>query len=239
MKVRGRIMVSKKNQKTTESAETTVKPMGERVEVVFVLDKSGSMCGLEKDTIGGFNSTINNERSKGGEVTVSTVLFSEQFDVIHDRIPIADVPELTSKDYVANGGTALLDAVGDSIQHIRKVHAGLKPEDVPGKVVFFITTDGQENSSREYTYASVKKLIEIQKKCGWEFVFFGANIDAAKEAGRFGIDRDHSVDYLCDEGGLNAVYDAASNAIDVMRSDMKLHESSWRDKVDKDYDSRN
>ena len=156
-------------------------------ELVFILDRSGSMSGLEKDTIGGFNSMLEKQRKEPGDAVVSTVLFDNETEVIHDRVVIADVPNLTDKEYFVRGCTALLDAVGGAIQHIGNVHKYARKEDVPEKTLFIITTDGMENASHHYTYDKVRNMIERQKeRYGWEFLFLGANIDAAAEAKRFG-----------------------------------------------------
>ena len=165
-------------------------------ELVFILDRSGSMGGMEKDTIGGFNSMLDKQRKETGEAVVSTVLFDNEIEVIHDRVSISNVQNLTDKDYFVRGCTALLDAVGGAIHHIGNVHKYARKEDVPEKTLFIITTDGMENSSRKYTYEKVKSMIAKQKKkYGWEFLFLGANIDAIQEAGRFGIDASHAVNY--------------------------------------------
>ena len=169
-------------------------------ELVFILDRSGSMSGLEKDTIGGFNSMLEKQRKEPGDAVVSTVLFDNETEVIHDRVAIADVPNLTDKEYFVRGCTALLDAVGGAIHHIGNVHKYARKEDVPEKTLFIITTDGMENASYRYTYDKVRYMIERQKeRYGWEFLFLGANIDAAAEARRFGIDEYMAANYHCDE----------------------------------------
>lgn len=169
-------------------------------ELVFILDRSGSMSGLGKDTIGGFNSMLEKQRKEPGDAVVSTVLFDNETEVIHDRVAIADVPNLTDKEYFVRGCTALLDAVGGAIHHIGNVHKYARKEDVPEKTLFIITTDGMENASYRYTYDKVRYMIERQKeRYGWEFLFFGANIDAAAEARRFGIDEYMAANYHCDE----------------------------------------
>ena len=173
-------------------------------ELVFILDRSGSMSGLETDTIGGFNSMLDRQKKEAGEAVVSTVLFANDSTVIHDRLPLCEVPPLTEKEYFTGGCTALLDAVGGAIRHIGNVHKYARREDVPEKTMFIITTDGYENASRRYDYDRVRRMIERQKeKYGWEFLFLGANIDAAKEAARFGIGADRSVNYKCDEAGTD------------------------------------
>lgn len=160
-------------------------------ELVFILDRSGSMSGLESDTIGGFNSMIAKQQKEEGEAIVSTVLFDDVTDVIHDRVPIGDIKKLTEEDYFVRGCTALLDAVGGAIHHIGNVHKYAREEDRPTKTLFVITTDGLENASRNYSFKDVKKMIERQKeKYNWEFLFLGANIDAIEVAGNMGISRD-------------------------------------------------
>ena len=183
-------------------------------ELVFILDRSGSMSGLEDDTIGGFNAMIEKQRKEEGEVLVSTVLFDSHSEVIHDRVPLDKVPKLTDREYHVRGCTALLDAVGGAIHHIGNVHKYARPEDRPEKTLFVITTDGMENASRRYNYDKVKTMIHRQQEqYGWEFLFLGANIDAAKEAGRFGIDADHAADYVCDSAGTALNYEAISDAV--------------------------
>ncbi|MEE1162246.1 MAG: vWA domain-containing protein, partial [Lachnospiraceae bacterium] len=171
-------------------------------ELVFILDRSGSMAGLEKDTIGGFNAMIEKQKAEEGEAYISTVLFDNYSEVIHDRVALSDVPKLTEKEYYVRGCTALLDAVGGAIHHIGNVHKYAREEDRPEKTLFVITTDGMENASRRYSYEKVREMTKRQKeKYGWEFLFLGANIDAAKEAARFGIDADRAADYHADTQG--------------------------------------
>src|SRR5574344_1332331 len=177
-------------------------------ELVFILDRSGSMAGLEGDTIGGFNAMIEKQRGEPGEAVISTVLFDNETEVIHDRIPLDRVPRLTEKEYYVRGCTALLDAVGGAIHHIGNVHKYAREEDRPEKTLFVITTDGMENASRRYTYEKVKAMIERQRKrFGWEFIFLGANIDAVEVAGRFGIKANRAVNYECDSEGTKLNYD--------------------------------
>ena len=172
-------------------------------ELVFILDRSGSMSGLESDTIGGFNGMIAQHKGDGGDVLVSTVLFDHENEVIHDRVRIADVPELTSKEYYTRGCTALLDAMGDGIRHIKNVHKYARPEDRPARTMFIITTDGMENSSTRYTADQVRAMVKKQEKeAGWEFVFLGANIDAVQVAGGLGIRAENAVEFACDAAGV-------------------------------------
>ena len=189
------------------------------MEVVFILDRSGSMSGLEADTIGGFNATLAKQKKENGEVIWSTVLFDDKHEVVHDRVPIAKIEKLTEKEYYVRGCTALLDAIGRAIHHIGNVHKYARPEDVPEKTLFVITTDGMENASREYTYADVKKMIERQsEKYGWEFLFLGANMDAVSVAGRMGIRPERSATFLNDHIGIGTNYRAISAAMSELRA---------------------
>ena len=208
-------------------------------ELVFILDRSGSMSGLEKDTIGGFNSMLEKQRKEPGDAVVSTVLFDNETEVIHDRVVIADVPNLTDKEYFVRGCTALLDAVGGAIHHIGNVHKYARKEDVPEKTLFIITTDGMENASHYYTYDKVRHMIERQKECyGWEFLFLGANIDAAAEARRFGIDESMAANYHCDEVGTVLNYEVISEAITSVRKSAAPLSADWKKKIDADYKKR-
>ena len=208
-------------------------------ELVFILDRSGSMSGLEQDTIGGFNSMLEKQRREPGAALVSTVLFDDKTEVIHDRIAIGEVPKLTEKEYYVRGATALLDAVGGAIHHIGNIHKYARKEDVPEKTLFIITTDGMENSSRHYTYDRVRSMIERQKgRCGWEFIFLGANIDAAAEAGRFGIDASMAANYCCDEAGTALNYEVISEAISSVRACAAPLSANWKKKIDADYKKR-
>ena len=208
-------------------------------ELVFILDRSGSMSGLERDTIGGFNSMIEKQKKEAGEAVVSTVLFDNESVVIHDRLPLGKVPRMTEKEYFTRGCTALLDAVGGAIHHIGNVHKYARKEDVPEKTLFIITTDGMENASRRYTYDKVRCMIERQKECyGWEFLFLGANIDAAAEAKRFGIDESMAANYHCDEAGTALNYEVISEAITSVRACAAPLSSDWKKKIDEDYRKR-
>lgn len=209
-------------------------------EIVFVLDESGSMSSLKSDTIGGFNSLIEKQKTEDGEAIVSTVLFSTESRVLLDRVPLGEVEELTDKDYCPCGGTALLDAVGGAVKHIGNIHKYARPEDVPEHTLFVITTDGMENSSRRYSADKVKKLISRQQeKYGWEFVFLGANIDAAETAASIGISRDSAVDCVADEAGCAVQYDAMCKAVSNVRKGRSLSASGmWRAAADADHSSR-
>ena len=207
-------------------------------ELVFILDRSGSMSGLEADTIGGFNSMIEKQLESEGGAYVSTVLFDTESHVIHDRVSLKKVPKLTKKDYVPQGCTALLDAVGGAIHHIGNIHKYARREDVPEKTLFVITTDGMENASRRYTYEKVKEMITRQKeKYGWEFLFLGANIDAAKEAARFGIDKDHSADYHSDHEGTALNYEVLGDTIASVRRAAPIC-ADWNRRIREDFAKR-
>lgn len=183
-------------------------------EIVYILDRSGSMSGLEADTIGGFNSMIEKQKQTGERAYVSTVLFDDRSEVIHDRVPIEKVDKITNKEYFVRGSTALLDAVGGAIKHIINIHKYAREEDRPDKTIFVITTDGMENASINYNYKQVKKMIEKeQKEYGWEFIFIGANIDACAEAERFGIRKERAVNYIHDDIGTKLVYEGVSQAM--------------------------
>ena len=188
-------------------------------EIVFILDRSGSMSGLESDTIGGYNSMIEKQKNEEGEALISTVLFDGQTYVLHDRVPLDKISPITEKEYYVRGSTALLDAVGGAIHHIGNVHKYAREEDVPEKTLFIITTDGMENSSRQYSYDKVKKMIEKQKeKYHWEFIFLGANIDAVGVADRFGVDRQHAVRYECDSAGTALNFQVMNKMVSCARS---------------------
>ena len=207
-------------------------------ELVFILDRSGSMAGLEGDTIGGFNAMLQKQRGEPGEALISTVLFDNKTEVIHDRVPLDRVSALTEKEYFVRGCTALLDAVGGAIHHIGNVHKYAREEDRPEKTLFVITTDGMENASRCYTYDKVRAMIERQReKYGWEFLFLGANIDAAREAARFGIRSDCAADYHADSVGTEVIYEAVSEAVCQVRRSAPLA-ADWKQKIDEDFNGR-
>ena len=207
-------------------------------EMVFILDKSGSMSGLEADTIGGFNSMIERQRKEPGEALVSTVLFANESTVIHDRVDIRKVELMTDRQYSVGGCTALIDAIGQAIHHIGNVHKYAREEDVPEHTIFVITTDGMENASHRYSSDEVKRMVNRQKeKYGWEFLFLGANIDAVETAARFGISEDRAVRYHNDARGQQLNYESVSEAVRCVRSCAPLGRA-WKDKIERDFSSR-
>ena len=207
-------------------------------ELVFILDRSGSMYGLEKDTIGGFNSMLEKQRTESGEAFVTTVLFDNAVQVVHDRLPLQKVPAMTEKEYFVRGSTALLDAVGSTIKHIAKIHKYAPEGHKPEKTLFVIITDGMENASRTYTYDAVKALISHeQEKYGWEFLFLGANIDAAREGARFGIAADRTVTYKSDEIGTALNYEVLSEAVSDVRAARPL-QAGWSARIQSDVKKR-
>ena len=207
-------------------------------ELVFILDKSGSMAGLEADTVGGFNAMIEKQKSEAGKAFISTVLFDNYSEVIHDRVALNAVPKLTEKEYYVRGCTALLDAVGGAIHHIGNVQKYAREEARPETTLFVIPTDGMENASRRYSYEKVKEMITRQKeKYGWEFLFLGANIDAAKEAARFGIDADRAANYHADALGTEVIYEAVCETVCDFRASRPMA-AGWKRKIDEDFKKR-
>jgi len=190
-------------------------------EIVMILDASGSMHGLEKDTIGGFNSIIESQKKEDGDAFVTTIIFNDKHKTVHDRDDIKSIKPLTENDYQTSGCTALLDAVGYAIEHISHIHRYARKDDVPAKTIFTITTDGMENASRKYSYADIKKLIGSKKEIGWDFVFTGANIDVEQEAEKMGIDACYAKSYVCNEKGLadNACY--LDDVVRILRRNSK------------------
>ena len=207
------------------------------IELVFILDESGSMRGLEKDTIGGFNSTIDKQKKEDGECLVSTVCFSNSQRVVHDRVNLRDVKELTEKDYVPCGSTALIDTVASSIKHIKMVHRYIRKEDRPDKVMFIITTDGMENESHKYSLSETKRMIEECKENGWEFIFLAANIDAYETARDYGFDEGSTVNYVNDEEGTDIKFCCVGKAISSVRSSGVL-DREWNYEAKEDYKKR-
>ena len=207
-------------------------------EIVFIIDRSGSMSGFEKDTVGGFNSTIEKQKSLEGKCYVSTVLFSNESEVIHDRALLENVKPMTENDYQVGGCTALYDAIGGAIHHIGNIHKYAQAEDVPEHTVIIITTDGMENASRSYDGRTVKRMIKRQQEeHGWEFIFLGANIDSAETADRMGIRRDRAANYRQDSKGMKASYETMNEAITAVRGNCDLDSGEWRRKIDNDNNS--
>lgn len=208
------------------------------LEMVWILDRSGSMSGLESDTVGGFNSMIERQKKLPGEVYVSTVLFNNHSKVLHDRVPIEKIEPLTENEYVPSGCTALLDAIGGAIRHIKNIHKYARPEDVPEHTVFVITTDGMENASRRYDSAAVKRMIEQAKQeHGWEFLFLAANIDAVETAANIGVSRERAVNYNADDRGTELLYAAVSSAVSKVRASVPLG-AGWGAAVERDHATR-
>lgn len=204
-------------------------------ELVFILDRSGSMAGLESDTIGGFNAMIEKQKKQDGECFVSTVLFDNDSEVLHDRVKLSEIKPMTERDYTVRGCTALIDAIGGAIHHIGNIHKYARPEDVPEHTMFVITTDGMENASRRYSSEKVKAMIERQKeKYGWEFLFIGANIDAVETAAKYGIGADRAVNYNADKEGTNIVYEAVAKAVCNVRACAPLC-ADWSNDINEDY----
>ena len=203
-------------------------------ELVFVVDRSGSMSGLESDTIGGFNATLKAHQEAEGEAVVSTVLFDHETKVLHDRIPIENVSPMTEKDYKVRGCTALLDAVGGAIRHISNIHKYLPEEYKPEHTIFVITTDGLENASTEYTYKQVKHLITEKEEAGWDFLFLGANIDAAAEASKIGIPVARAATFIADKLGSKTMFGAVCAETISMRAGCSQRDESWKDSIEQD-----
>ena len=214
------------------------KKQNETTELVFILDRSGSMAGLESDTIGGFNSMIAKQKKQKGNCYVSTVLFDHVSEVLHDRKRLSDIKPMTDKDYTVRGCTALADAIGGAVHHIGNIHKYARKEDVPKHTVFIIITDGMENASRRYSIAEVKKMIERQKeRYGWEFLFIGANIDAVKTAASYGISKERAVNYKADKVGTHVVFEAVSETVENQRAYGCINQN-WSEQIDRDYNRR-
>jgi len=208
-------------------------------ELVFILDRSGSMHGLEGDTIGGFNATIDKQKKEEGSCYVSTVLFDDTCEVLHDRVKLEDIKPMTDQEYTVRGCTALLDAIGGAIHHIANIHKYARPEDVPEHTIFVITTDGMENASTRYSSDEVKRMVEKEKeKYGWEFLFLGANIDAVETAARIGVSRDRAVNYNADSLGTELLYKAVSGAVSHVRANRAPMDGSWSRAVAEDHKNR-
>ena len=215
----------------------TAETQNAATELVFILDRSGSMGGLEADTIGGFNSMIEKQKKEDGACYVSTVLFDHEVSTLHDRVPLKDIQPMTSEDYFVRGCTALIDAIGMTVRHIEEVHRYIRKEDVPAHTMFVITTDGLENASKEYSADKVRKMIEDKKKKGWEFLFIGANIDAVQTAKHFGIGADRAVDYRADSMGTATLYECVGEAVSCARACVPM-KADWSKKIRKDFESR-
>lgn len=207
-------------------------------ELVFLLDRSGSMSGLESDTIGGFNALIEKQRAQEGECFVSTVLFDSTSQVLHDRIKLSEVPKMTREDYSVRGCTALIDAIGCAIHHIGNIHKYARPEDVPAHTLFVITTDGLENASHLYTSDEVKRMVQRQKeKYGWEFLFIGANIDAVETARDFGISADRAANYHADQKGTSVLFETVAESVCDVRASRPIA-PGWSERIDADFNGR-
>ncbi len=206
-------------------------------ELVFILDKSGSMGGLESDTIGGYNAMLNKQKAVEGECRITTVLFDDEYELLHDRLDLRAVAPITDKEYQVRGSTALLDAMGKTINKIVNVQKQSSEEYRAEKVMFVIITDGMENASREFTYGKLKKMVECQKEEGWEFVFLGANIDAAETAGRFGINRDRAQNYHADGAGISLNFRVLGDAVAHFRESAAMP-ANWSREIQEDYEQR-
>jgi uncharacterized protein YegL len=207
-------------------------------EMVFILDKSGSMSGLEADTIGGFNSMIERQKKEEGEALVSTVLFSNESRVIHDRVDLGKIEPMTDRQYRVGGCTALIDAIGGAVHHIGNVHKYAREEDRPEHTIFIITTDGMENASHRYTSDQVKAMVKHQQeKYGWEFLFLGANIDAVETAARYGIAEDRAANFVNDRMGQALNYAEVSEAVRSVRACRPLSRD-WKRNIEADYKAR-
>ena len=231
-------VVNEEKLKKTEGKKVEKKEAKNNItEIVFILDRSGSMGGLESDTIGGFNSMIDKQKKEDGECYVTTVLFDSVVETLHDRVKLSEISKMTDKEYFVRGSTALLDAIGSTIHHISNIHKYAREEDVPANTIFVITTDGMENSSREYSSDKVKKMIEKKKGKGWEFIFLGANIDAVETAKSFGIAKENAVNYHCDAKGTAINFACVGKAVSSVRAKGKMG-CAWREEIDEDFASR-
>ena len=207
-------------------------------ELVFILDRSGSMGGLEADTIGGFNAMLEKQKKEAGEAYVSTVLFDHACEVLHDRVPIERVHPMTGEEYFVRGSTALLDALGGAIHHIAMAHKYAREEERPGKTVFVITTDGCENASQEYSFRKVRQMVQKeQEKYGWEFLFLGANMDAITAAADFGIRAERAVRFRPDPVGVRLNYETVSDAVSAVRACGSVRDD-WKVKIQMDFEER-
>ena len=202
-------------------------------EIIFILDRSGSMAGLETDTIGGFNAMLEKQKKEVGEAVITTVLFDHEQITLHDRANVKTVQPMTERDYIVRGSTALMDAIGDAIEKTEMIHKYMPDEYIPGKTLFIITTDGMENASRRFSSAKIKNMIETKKKgSGWEFIFMGANIDAVKTASEYGIDEDRAVTYKSDSVGTRLNFEVISDTVSCVRASRAIS-SDWKDRIEK------
>ncbi|WP_407383472.1 vWA domain-containing protein [Ruminococcus sp.] len=222
--------INPKNVKVKKSENNTT-------ELVFILDRSGSMGGLEQDTIGGFNAMIEKQKKQEGACFVTTVLFDHEVSTLHDRVPLSEIQPMTHEDYYVRGCTALIDAIGMTVRHIEEVHRYIRREDVPAHTMFVITTDGLENASREYSADRVRRMIEEKKRDGWEFLFIGANIDAVETAKHFGIGADRAVNYHADHKGTSVLFNCVSKAVSAARTCAPM-QADWSREIEEDYESR-
>ncbi len=228
----------RKNESAAQSCGAP-EAKNELTELVFILDRSGSMSGLEGDTIGGFNALIEKQKKEPGKCCVTTVLFDSRSQTLHDRLELQQIQPMTERDYRVGGCTALLDALGGTIRHIVNIHRYARPEDVPARTTFVVMTDGYENASRAFSSDEVKRMIEHEKaKYGWEFLFLAANIDAVETAGRMGIDADRAVNYHADSKGTRVAYEAVSCAVSARRNCAAPLAADWSKAVNADYESR-
>ena len=218
--------------------KTNFEKNADLTELVFILDRSGSMHGLETDTIGGFNSMLDKQKNAPGDAFVTTYLFDGEIEMLHDREKIANVQSMTERDYTVRGCTALIDAIGTAVRHIEQIHKYARREDVPGQTVFVIITDGMENASSRFSSNEVKRMVEKHKEGdGWEFLFLGANIDAVETAKHFGIARDRAVNYHADKRGTRLNYEVVGEALCEMRASMPLS-ANWSKRISEDFEDR-
>ena len=206
-------------------------------ELVFLLDRSGSMAGLTSDTVGGFNALIEKQKRETGQCLVTTVLFDHEAVTLHDRLPLSAIPRMTEKDYSARGSTALCDALGDTLRHISDIHRYIRPEDVPARTLFVITTDGMENASRRHSADDVRRLVAEAEERGWEFLFLGANIDAVETAGHYGIRPERAANVRADSRGTHMQYEAVTRAVSSLRADSEICDN-WADALREDFSKR-
>ena len=220
------------------SKKSLLKNPTQTTELVFIIDRSGSMYGLEKDTIGGFNAMIQKQKNLSVNALVSTILFDDEVTTLHDRLPLATISPLTDKEYTPRGTTALLDAIGSTIQHISNIHKYIRPNDVPQKTIFVITTDGHENDSKTYQLNQVKQMIQTQQNLHhWEFLFLGANIDAIETAKNIGIEESHAANIINDSQGVDIMYQTMGEAIKCCCTNASLPKN-WKEKINQDYTQR-